>query len=188
MDGQMRMPFPDQPLTSRRGLIFSSLLCFAPAAVAHSSPDLDFPELIRSVVREVESGHYATAKASKIDDLRVLAWYREKDDRPFYLDHALCWARVTTEVGLKWALVHMVRNPSVAITGQSTNWRLRRVYDLCNRWLVYFDHPPNNSDVYSHMSLFRFKSAHDGWVRYDSYVDKDTWTAVIGQAPAKPFL
>ena len=97
----------------------------------------------------------------------MLAWYREKDDRPLYLDSALCWARVTTEVGLKWVLVDMVRNPIATFASQNMNWHVRRVYDICNSWLVYFDHPPDNCDVYSRMSLFRFESDHDRWIRYD---------------------
>jgi hypothetical protein len=183
----MTEPLPDQPLTSRRTLIFSFLFCFTPAAAAPRPSDLDFPELIHSAIREIESGRYAAVKASKVDDLRVLAWYREKDDRPLYLDNALCWAKVTTEVGLKWVLVVMVRHPIVTIAGQSTDWHVHRVYDICNSWLVYFDHPPDNCDVYSRMSLFRFQADRDGLKRYDSYVDKDTWIAVIGEAPTMTF-
>jgi hypothetical protein len=181
----------EQPFTSRRALISSLLLLFVPAAVAQSAPEMDFPQLISAAMREAESGD-ATAKVGKVDDLRVLAWYRERDNQDFYsariyLDNALCWARVATEGGSKWALLHMVRHPFVTVAGQSTDWHLHFVYDLCNCWLVYFDHPPNNSDVYCHMRLFRFGPAEDGWVRYDSHVDNDTWAAVIGEAPTKTF-
>ena len=98
--------------------------------------------------------------------------------------NALCWAKVTTEAGPKWILVHLARNPMNMARGRYRTWHSKLVLDAPNGWFIYFDDPPKNRDVYNSMRWFHFEPERR-WSSYDKFLDRNAWQAAIGEPPAK---
>jgi len=153
---------------------------------AQDIKDMDLPELRKNCTQEIESGSYSTLKTIKAVDLRILAWYRMHDNRPLYVDNALCWAEVTTEDGPKWVLVHMARNPMNNVREHERQWHSYLVFDVPNRWFLYFDKPPRNRDIYERMVWFKFEVAAP-WKIDDSSIMDEDWSSALGDKPAKRF-
>jgi hypothetical protein len=78
----------------------------------------------------------------------------------------------------------MVRSFS-KLPGQD-EWHNYFVFDVGNDWVLFYDRPPKNSDIYSAFHFFEWAPA-DGWERYDSSLDSATWKRLIGEAPARAF-
>ena len=154
--------------------------------VAQDIKDMNFGELRTNCVKEIEEGKYIPLKKIKVTDFKVLAWYRERDDRPVYVDYALCWAEISTKSGTRWVLLQMARNPMLNEHPVDRTWNLAIVLDAPNRWFLYFEKPPKNDDVYGRMSWFRFKAERD-WVYYDSKILDENWESAIGEKPTVKF-
>jgi hypothetical protein len=150
---------------------------------------MNLGELRTNCVAEIERGLFTDLKGIKILDFKLLAWYRIRDSRPWYVDNALCWCKTSTDRGARWVLVHMARNPEPTGSQRrnaNLTWHSYFVYDVPNGWLLYFDYPPKNKDVYSRMEWFKFNVEKD-WERYDSCIIRDAWEAALGEKPAKQF-
>lgn len=156
---------------------------------AEEARHMDFGKLRTNCRTEIESGSYSTFKSVKVLDLQILAWYRIRDSRPWYVDNALCWAKVTTEQGQRWILVHMARNPEKGDAkwhNADPSWHSYMVYDARNAWFLYFDRAPKNEDIYGKMVFFKFSIGKD-WDLYDSKILNENWESAIGQSPAIKF-
>jgi hypothetical protein len=150
---------------------------------------LNLGELRNNCIAEIERGLFTDLKGIKVLEFKVLAWYRIRDARPWYVDNALCWCKASTDSGARWVLVHMARNPEP--TGSQWRnadpaWHSYFVFDVPNGWFLYFDHPPRNKDVYGRMEWFKFKVEKE-WEMYDSRIVRDGWEAALGEKPAKKF-
>jgi hypothetical protein len=142
-------------------------------------PDIGMSEICQSATSEIEGGnYYPSLKNAKVSKLHVLAWYREKDDRPLYLDCALVWAEVNTSIGKKWAIVQMARNPMKKEHLNNQHWHSYMVFDGDDGF-SFFDAPPRNRDLQKVVYNFKFKPTK-GWVRYASHVDQAIWKTLIG--------
>jgi hypothetical protein len=146
---------------------------------------LHLGELRANCRQEIELGRGLSVpfKNPRVEDLQVLAWYRMRDDRPWYVDNALCWGKLTTNEGPRWVLVHMVRNPREA--GSWSEWTSHTVFDAPNDAFFYFDKPPVNKYV-AELSYFHFEP-EEGWDVYDSFIDIRAWSMAFGQGPDRQF-
>jgi hypothetical protein len=144
--------------------------------------NMKFDELTKNCINDIKSS--TQYKNIKVDKFKILAWYRDKDDRPVYLDCALCWAKLSTETGPKWIVVHMARNPTKDEPQSQQKWRSYYVFDAKNSWFIFYDSPPKNIDIYKSFKFFKFTPDND-WIRYDSYIDKVAWKESIGELPIK---
>jgi len=147
---------------------------------------MEFGELHTNCVVEIESGSYSNLNGVKVLEYKLLAWYRIRDSRPWYVDNALCWCKMSTDNGVRWALLHMARNPEPTGHNSDLHWHSYYVYDVPNGWFRYFDQPPKNEDVYKQMTWFKFK-AERGWDTYDSLIIDQNWLAALGEKPASDF-
>ncbi len=150
---------------------------------------MNFGELRTNCIAEIEYGSFTDLKGIRVLDFKLLAWYRIRDSRPWYVDNALCWCKASTVAGKRWVLVHMARNPEP--TGSrwrnaDHTWHSYFVFDVPNGWFLYFDKPPGNKEVYSRMEWFKFKVEKD-WEMYDSCILRDAWEAALGEKPARKF-
>lgn len=150
---------------------------------------MNFGQLRTDCVAEIERGSYTSLKGIKVVDFKLLAWYRIRDRRPWYVDNALCWCKTTTVNGSRWVLVHMARNPDP--TGSKwrnadLNWHSYHVTDVPVSWFLYFEHPPKNDDIYNRMPFFRFETDKN-WEMYDSQILSENWAAAMGDRPTKKF-
>ena len=108
---------------------------------------MNLGQLRTNCVAEIESSAYSNLKNIKVVDFKLLAWYRIRDARPWYVDNALCWCKTTTDRGLRWVLVQMARNPEPTGSRWRTAdpaWHSYTVTDVPNGWFLYFDRPPRN--------------------------------------------
>lgn len=154
------------------------------------APDMkviNWGELRTNCIQEIELGKFTALKNIKVTDFRILAWYRMKDERPWYVDNALCWAKVASAAGPRWALVHMARNPMRATNERERTWHSCFVTDVPNGWLLYFDKPPANKELYWHMAWFKFKGEGDWWTVFDAHINAADWVAALGEKPTKRF-
>ena len=156
------------------------------ALFAQDIEDLCLAEAQTNCIQEIKSGRYAKFKIIEVEECRLLAWYRIRDNRPWYADNALFWSKVKTDKGIRWALVHMARNPMEKVADKMRAWHSYFVYDARNEWLLYFDRPPTNRDVYDKMRYFIFEPMRD-WVIYDSKILVAEWIVAIGEMPNKSF-
>lgn len=150
---------------------------------------MNLDELSATCIHEIESGIYSDGNSVRVEDLKILAWYRDVDDRPNYVDSALCWARISTGSADKWVVVHMGRNPIDNDLGIRRRgswyhlWEIYRVYgDEPRDQIRYFDQPPTAAEMYSQFRHFKFESG-TGWRRYASFVDAVAWEAATGEGP-----
>jgi hypothetical protein len=168
--------------------ILLMMLIFTPLinAFAQDLKDMNFDQLRTNCVKEIETGYDTKPGKIKVVDFKILAWYRMRDNRPWYVDNALCWAKTTTRSGDRWALVHMARNPTR--TGQPViqAWHSYTVTDVQNGWFIYFNHPPKNDEVYGSMRWFLFAVPRD-WTMYDSKLLEENWESAIGEKPTVKF-
>lgn len=118
----------------------------------------------------------------EVDEFLILAWYRDVDDRPIYVDCALCWARLTTIDKSEWMLVHMAKNPNEL----RCEWGPYLVCDDTGPygWFGMYDSPPNNNDVDAYFGYFEFVPVRD-FRRYASFLDEVAWRAAFGEGPTK---
>lgn len=150
---------------------------------------MNFDQLLTNCTAEIEHRNYTALKKVKVLNLEILAWYRIRDSRPLYVDNALCWAKVASEQGTRWVLVHMARNPENIDSkwrNADPSWHSYYVYDAPNAWFLYFDRPPNNDDIYKKMTFFEFK-IDKNWELYDSKVLDENWKTAIGNPPTMKF-
>ena len=106
---------------------------------------MNLGELRTNCLAEIERGLFTDLKGIKVLDFKVLAWYRIRDSRPWYVDNALCWCKASTDRGARWVLVHMARNPDPTRSqwrSADPAWHGYFVFDVPNGWFLYFDHPP----------------------------------------------
>jgi hypothetical protein len=167
------------------------LLALAMAIGSISGPaqdliDMNLGELRTNCVAEIQAGHYTSQNMIQVVDFKVLAWYRQRDDRPYHWDSALCWARVATEQGAQWVLVHMARNPLFRVHPVCRTWGIAAVTDVPNRWFLYFEKPPRNPDIYGKTDFFELAEDKHS-VMYDSCILEENWLAAIGEKPEKRF-
>ena len=117
----------------------------------------------------------------------MLAWYRARDDRPWFVDNALCWARLATGQGPKWALLHLAKNPMSGMPSADTEWHEYLVFDAPSDSFFWFDRPPKNRDI-DRFSYFHFHLEGDAnWAIYDSSIDERAWSAALGEKPDRHF-
>jgi hypothetical protein len=143
--------------------------------------DLNLAELRKNCCEEITSSFHR----AKVEDFRILAWYRQRDSRPWYADNALCWAEVATDKERRWLLVHMAKNPIKGLRDDQRQWHKRFVDDAPNRWFLVFDKPPTVQDV-DRMVWFHFRE-ESGWTTYDSTIDEKAWVAAFGHKPDRQF-
>jgi len=149
------------------------------------SSRMNLSELKSSCAEEIKSSSMFRFKTVNVNTVEILAWYRDKDPkRPRNIDCALCWANIVTNEGPKWVVIQMARNPNQKL-GRS-EWHAYFVFDAKNDWLLFFDKPPKNSDIYTAFGYFDWKPKED-WSRYDSFIDTKVWARVIGEPPARAF-
>ena len=159
--------------------------CLAMAQMSYSQEikEMKYEELAKACEAEISASH--EFKNIKISDFKILAWYRDKDDRPIFIDEALCWAKVTTNSGPKWVIAQMWRNPRTLPSARSNTWVSNRGVHNSEPQIIFFDSPPSNAMVYRACNSFHFVP-NSGYTRYDSKLDHSAWIAAIGEEPAKP--
>ncbi len=140
---------------------------------------MNFEELRTNCIQEIESGKYTSLNNIKVTDFRILAWSRIKDERPWYVDNALCWAKAETDGGKKWIIVHMVKNPMKSEPLKEQRWHSYFVDDAANTWFLYFDDPPQNVDIYDKLRSFKF-TISDDWELYDYANLYENWKYATG--------
>lgn len=96
----------------------------------------------------------------------VLAWYRERDDRPWLTDKAICVAQITGGERFTHAMGLMARNPN---TPKRDEWRPYLVTDINFSWLELSTKPPTLKDAFLRYPLFFTKAPQLGRERYDSF-------------------
>ena len=148
--------------------------------------DMNWDELRTNAIQEIQSGAYSSFESVRVLDFKILAWYRMRDKRPWYVDNALCWGKVMADGATRWVVIHMARNPINGVSQQDQEWSSYMVYDVPNGWFIYFDTPPKNKDVYESMAYFKF-SLDDDWDMYDSGLMEENWVAALGEKPEKKF-
>jgi len=125
-----------------------------------------------------------------VDEVEVLAWYRWRDPHPWYMDMALCWARVATPGGPLWCVLVMVRIPQASCG----HWSLYTMdglgFDLRSseiRGLRAFKAPPRNSELYASLGKFTFAGTDGRYTNYASWLDVALWTRLVGEPPTRSF-
>jgi hypothetical protein len=162
----------------------ASLICFS--ADAADLDDMKFDELQLACRKLVEG--YRTATPI-VEDARILAWYRIKDKRPWHLDHALCWGHAWIDFRHRWALGHLVRNPSPRSSGRTaeieSTWKPYKGSAHSRSSILRFQIPPTNEDVQK-LNTFEF-SVNAHWEMYASDINEREWIEVIGALPTQTF-
>lgn len=124
---------------------------------AQDVKELNLDEARTECIKDIKSVNYGDIKTIDVEECRLLAWYREHDEEAtWYRDNALFWAKVLTEKGIRWALVHMARCPLYSLGTPKWESQYARVYPF-DRWFLFFDHPPTARDVYEKMYYFKFE-------------------------------
>jgi hypothetical protein len=158
-------------------LIFSNPVVL----LAQEPMELRIEEIKRNAITVLERENYPYVEA-KVENLKVLAWYREKDERPWFVDCALVWAKLNTNVGTKWALLELARNPIQSFDIIRREWQIDFIFDGADDGIEIFDHPPTTKDLQKSVLNFKFKP-ESGWTRYDSFLDKTEWEACFSEVP-----
>lgn len=102
----------------------------------------------------------------QIIDPMVLAWYRERDDRPLFVDKAICAARISGCKYFTHVMGLLARNPNLP---NKDKWRPYLVTDINFNWLEYLSKPPTSEDAFLAFHLFFSKFPKPGWERYDAF-------------------
>jgi len=161
---------------------------------------INFGGLRTNCIAAVESGQrrgpYSDVRFIQVMECKLLAWYRQyriRNSRYQYDDNTLCWCKMSSDHGILWALVHMVRFPEPTGTrwrGADCHWHHSgyNCIDGEDGGLVFFEQPPKNEDVYSQMTDFKFKADRRwGWETYDSRIISKNWLSALGEKPTKEF-
>ena len=161
--------------------IFLLSACSGDSFKVNIDADIRLNELYDNCKSEIEK--HSPFPGSSVIESRILAWYRVKDDRPLYLDNAICWARLDSSTGKKWALVHMARNPHPDNSPYEKSWKIYTVEDVPEQSLFYYNKPPGNKAIAS-LRLFHFRQ-ESRWELYDSGIYPDNWRYALKENPEK---
>ena len=165
---------------------FALAVMFMLCACSADLKEMEFDQLRTNCTAEIERASYSSFKKVGVVEFKLLAWYRIRDTRPWHVDNALCWAKASTDQGLRYVLVHMARNPNSTLRKADLSWHSYFVYDAPNAWFLYFEHPPKNEDIYNRMTWFTFDVGKE-WKLYDSQVLSENWQAATGERPTRGF-
>jgi hypothetical protein len=117
----------------------------------------------------------AAASSNSADEVRVLAWQIDEDDRPLTVHSALLWVKLK---GSGYMLVHVYRHP------RSDNaWHEATVFDVPYEGAHTYAAPPTRAelDEFSQATWWWFKPLDEGFKLLDARVCGDAWEASFGE-------
>ena len=110
----------------------------------------------------------------KISNPQILIWYRERDRRPWHVDHALCSAEIEFLKEVYLLIGFMVRNP----TAKSSEWHAHQLIDGGPYWYQLFTSPPTREQALYRLKRFS-DEARAGIERYAYFNDDIAWSKLF---------
>lgn len=110
-----------------------------------------------------------------ITNPQVLSWYRERDNRPLYVDYSLCSASIVFSGEPKYLLGIMARNPNL---DRNNVWHASRLIDGGGSWFNLFSSPLTKERALFSLKRFTNEPRHS-WIRYDSFDDSVAWSKLL---------
>ena len=165
----------------RTVLTFVAILSIWLAWRGNRLRDVNMPELLDNCRTSLRYSCRGEGLVGEVVDLKVLAMYRMRDDRPLHVDYALCGAKISSDENEFFALVKMARNPFSTRNHRKT-WSAA-VNTGSNDSMHFFDNKPTVQDVDTKM---RFLKESDDWDVYTKRLFRRNWAEfVTGKLPER---
>ena len=135
------------------------------------SDEMLLTELLSEFSKKVIQYYYRKDQIIEIVEPKVLAWYRERDDRPWLVDKAVCVAQTIGCNRYTHAMGLFAKNPNQP---NKDKWRPYLVTAANFTWLELLSRPPSLEDAFLTYRLFFTRTSRPGWERYESSEGRQT--------------